>query len=253
MALSGRWRYVALSLLAVGLVLLCRAFWSTLKTSRSNVGLQFRNGLSISGMFLSVVAVGSLTAFHISWISVDISQHLGTRTLRVLSSFLFWSSLAGLICCCFGSGRKRFWGIGSSLIAASWWSVLVMGSAISMGAPVVRHPVQYLIPQDYVGWVSIQDGVQGAPALRMKTGSLICQIPPSGVLQTSSLLEDGWARDDYFYYSANGFRRALKNTGWGHGGMIWPGSVRIRPKPMEEHFFVGTEAQYRRDESQSTN
>jgi hypothetical protein len=249
MPLSGGWLYIALSLLAVWLVLLCRAFWFALKTSPSNGGLQFRNGLTITGMLLSAVAVGSLTVFHLSWISVPISQHIGNGTLRVLSSFLFYSSLAGLICCCFGSSRIRFWGIGSSLIAALWWFVLVIGSAISMGGPVVRHPVQYLIPQDYVGWVSIEYGVKGTPALQMKMGSFICQIPSSGALQTSSLLENGWARDEYFYYSANGFRRALRNTGWGRGGMVWAGYVRIQ----EEHFFVGTEEQYHRNVSQSKN
>lgn len=68
----------------------------------------------------------------------------------------------------------------------------------------------------------------------------MCRIPDSGLLRTSSPLEEGWAKDEYFYYSKDGSVRVLKDTGWGLGGMIWGGSNSA----ADEYFYVGTEEQY---------
>jgi hypothetical protein len=121
-------------------------------------------------------------------------------------------------------------------------------------APIARHPVEYLIPAGYVGWVKIKHG-EDAEALKMFNGKYICQIPPEGVLYTSSQLEDGWARDEYFYYADQGSLRELPNTGWGKGGMIWAGHDEwqdtSKPGRFTESFYVGTEDQYHRNETHS--
>ncbi len=59
----------------------------------------------------------------------------------------------------------------------------------------------------------------------MVNGEYICKVPKSGVLLTSSHVEDGWASDHYFYYSDSGSLRELKETGWGSGGYIWAGQI----------------------------
>jgi hypothetical protein len=115
-----------------------------------------------------------------------------------------------------------------------------MTSAIATGPPTVRHPSRFLIPDGYVGWVEIKYGESNAPSLPIISGTLICRIPDSGLLRTSSSLEEGWAKDEYFYSSNEGSVRALMDTGWGSGGMIWGESNST----VDQYFYVGTEAQY---------
>ena len=59
-----------------------------------------------------------------------------------------------------------------------------------------------------------------------------------------------------FYYSRQGSLRPLRITGWGAGGMIWGNETGWqqtehgeKPKWAVERFYVGTEAQFRRNEA----
>lgn len=120
---------------------------------------------------------------------------------------------------------------------------------------MARHPTKFLIPKAYIGWIKVEYG-RNAPPLEMSNGRYVCRIPASGLLATSSPLEDGWAKDEYLYYSEDGSTEALRDTDWGGGGMIWAGSVAWDPanaKQFTQSFYVGTEDQYRRNESQRTN
>src|SRR5438105_4542533 len=74
-----------------------------------------------------------------------------------------------------------------------------------------RRPSRYLMPDGYVGWVKIYFKVPNAPALPIEDGYYLFKFPASGVLQTSSAMEDGWAQDQYFYFSGES-RRPLKVT-----------------------------------------
>jgi hypothetical protein len=124
-----------------------------------------------------------------------------------------------------------------------------------MGAPVARHPTRFLIPKAYIGWVKVEYE-RNAPPLAMSNGKYVCRIPASGVLATSSPLEDGWAKDEYLYYSEDGSTEVLPDTGWGRGGMIWAGSVAgytPNAKQFTQSFYVGREDQYRRNESQEAS
>jgi hypothetical protein len=123
-----------------------------------------------------------------------------------------------------------------------------------MGAVTARHPTIFLIPKGYIGWIKIEYGRNALP-LEMSAGKYICRIPASGVLATSSPLEEGWAKDEYFYYSEDGSTEVLPDTGWGRGGMIWAASVSgISPtaKQFTQTFYVGREDQYHRNESHQT-
>ena len=84
-----------------------------------------------------------------------------------------------------------------------------------------RRSVRYLIPDGYVGWLRIDYGVNDAHApgygvkralpLPVKDGAVIVELPPGGHLVTSSPMEFGAARDEY-YYSGNGGLKALSQA-----------------------------------------
>src|SRR2546429_9618871 len=105
-----------------------------------------------------------------------------------------------------------------------------------------RRPSRYLIPEGYVGWVRIDFNIKDAPSLSVEDGYYLFKFPPSGRIQTSSDMEYGAAKDEFYYYSGD-TRHLLKETGWGHGGMIWAGfnGGAQGEKEVHQYFFVGTE------------
>jgi hypothetical protein len=253
MPLGGRWLGLTLVFLVLWLAFLCWLCWGLVRQTKPNHSIAVRGRFTLAGIGFSIVAVASLLFLHVSWISVSISQHFGVAAIRVLAQFLFWPTLAGLFFSAVGSGRKRFWALSSCLITGLWWLSLAMTAAISMGAPIARHSARFLIPADFVGWVEVNYGARNMPALQIEDGVLIFRIPSDGVLATSSALEEGWAKDQYFYYSQDGSITELRDTGWGKGGMIWANSVGAQ-QPVRgssavnftERFYVGTEEEYRR-------
>jgi hypothetical protein len=253
MPLGGRWLALTLALLALWLAFLCWLFFGLVRQAKQRHSIDVRDRFTLAGTGLSIVAVGSLLFLHVSWTSGWVSQRFGVAAIRVLAQFLFWPTLAGLLFSAVGSGKKRLWAVGSCLITGLWWFSLAMTAAISMGAaPIARHPAKILIPANYVGWVEVNYGAREMPALQIKDGVLIFPIPSDGILATSSALEQGWAKDQYFYYSQDGSITELRDTGWGRGGMIWANSVEAQqpvngssPVNFTERFYVGTEENYR--------
>ncbi len=113
-----------------------------------------------------------------------------------------------------------------------------------------RRPSRYLIPEGYVGWVRIDFNIIDAPPLPIEDGYYLFKIPPSGLLQTSSDIEYGWASDEFYYYSGES-RRKLLSSGWGGGGMVWGGyngSSGNHPERTNVHagLFIGTEEEFNR-------
>lgn len=255
MVFSGLTAVVVAGLLTAWFAFLCIASWKVFKGASGQIRTRLR--ITGAGLILSSIAVLAALALDLSWLSVDISQRMTFSGVHVIAMMIFWPSLLGLFLCISGTGRIRFTGVATCLLTGFWWFTLLMGSAISMGAPpIARHPVKYLIPEGYTGWIKIKRG-EDAPQLRLVDGKYICQIPPSGVLATSTLTEDGWATDEYFYYNAQNSLRSLRETTWGGGGMIWTGMTEfgpvtsgVRPTQMTENFFVGTEDQYRQNTGQ---
>jgi hypothetical protein len=242
MVLTGKVLYPILILLALWFAFLSRLSWKLFRAPRLETGPYetLRSQLTVAGMGFAAVAVGALLLLNLTWTSVEISQYLGSAAIKILSLLLFFPSVLGFLFSCVGSGRIRFLGVGTSLLTGFLWFGLVMGAAISMSSPITRHPTRFLIPVGYVGWVEVKYGDSDAPAFPLDKGTLVCRIPDSGLLVTSSSLEKGWAKDEYFYYSKEGSVRALKETGWGSGGMIWGGSNST----IDQYFYVGTEEQY---------
>ncbi len=245
--ISGWSLALALTLFVVWLLLL----WATSRLVRKNGINPLRDRITLAGLMSASLAVAALLAMSLTWVSPDVSQRLGATPVRILALTLFWSTITGFILCLAGSGRMRFAGAASCVASGFVWFVLALGTGISMGPPLVRHPNRYLIPAGYVGWVKIEHGGDGPP-LSLQEGVYLCRIPANGVLMTSSPLERGWAKDEYFYYEKDDSPKELANTGWGKGGMIWAGQISFDlgtgpspPKRVTERFYVGTESEYR--------
>jgi hypothetical protein len=222
---------------------------------RSAAGQQRRGRLTFAGVACCTVAVGALFCLHLSWLSPAVSQKLGTAGIRVLALLVFWPTLIGLILSTLGSGKGRVIGLLSCVAAGLWYATLAITSAISMGAVTARHPTRFLIPAGYVGWITIDYGEAGKPPLEMVKGAYICRLSKSGALETSSRLEEGWAEDEYFYYSNSDHLDRLKETGWGAGGMVWGGQVgrsvgMAYSDEVSQRIYIGSEDQYRRNDSQ---
>lgn len=127
--------------------------------------------------------------------------------------------------------------------------LIISGIVISAGCQEKRRrPSRYVFQNDYVGWVRVDFNVKSAPSLPVEDGFYLYQVPASGYLETSTEIEYGSAKDEYYYDSA-GIHRRLESTGWGHGGMIWAGynSGRDEKGRAYMYFFVGTEDKYKRD------
>jgi hypothetical protein len=104
-----------------------------------------------------------------------------------------------------------------------------------------------LIPDGYVGWVRIDFRVEGAPKLSLDDDHYIFKFPTTGIVKTSSALEEGYAEDKYFYYSTSGSdRRPLRGSTSGGDGMIWGEMVGRNQdqKELHQYFFVGTEKEF---------
>lgn len=67
-----------------------------------------------------------------------------------------------------------------------------------------RRSARFLVPEGYVGWVRVEFQSSGAPPVPVENGEYVFQIPPSGLLKTSSSEQYGWAKDRYYYDSRNG-------------------------------------------------
>ncbi len=105
---------------------------------------------------------------------------------------------------------------------------------------------RFLIPEGYTGWVRIEFEVQGTPPLPMESAQYVLKIPLDGVLRTSSVEQYGWAKDQYYYYSAQGVR-ALPDSG--PAELIW-GKINaeesgVSGKRKYEEFFVGSAQQFK--------
>jgi hypothetical protein len=110
-----------------------------------------------------------------------------------------------------------------------------------------RRPDLFLIPAGFKGWAKVQFQIASAPPLPVENGHWLLRLDGEGHLRTSSMLEGGVAKDEYFYVT-NGRRTSLPNTQSCQGGIIWgvaTGSDPISSRADTEWFFVGSEREYR--------
>ncbi|MGA7926427.1 MAG: hypothetical protein WCA20_10540 [Candidatus Sulfotelmatobacter sp.] len=126
---------------------------------------------------------------------------------------------------------------------------LLAGLALWLGMSTRNSTLRssrFLIPEGYAGWIRIEFEVQGAPRLPIEGGQYVLKIPSDGVLRTSSAEQYGWAKDQYYYYSAQGVR-SLPDSG--PAELIW-GKINgeesgVSGKRKYEEFFVGNAQQFK--------
>lgn len=241
------WAYFTTAVLAVWFAFMARTCQESLRMPRPSCPQAFRWYLTIAGTVCSIVALASLLLLRLVWTSVEIAQHrlpwvstenyqhLNVTAIKTLSVLWLGSSVAGLVLGVAGTKRKRILVVVTSLVTALWWLFLLDE----------RHPARYLIPDGYVGWVEIRFAQTNATLLPIESGNLVYRIPDNGLLETSTPLEYGSAKDKYFYHSKDGSLRELKSIPWEPGNMIW-GATNSQ---TEEFFFVGTEEQSKKPPS----
>lgn len=144
----------------------------------------------------------------------------------------------------------------TAIILAVTLAAVIAAMAIGAVALVrsARTPTVHLVPDGYVGWVEAAYGVAGAPPLPVEAGKRILRYDERGRLETSSVYEEGWGLDSYFYMAGE-TRRPLRQRPPGFEGEVWhvyTGRTRVVRsegetigREVRTGFFVGTEEQLR--------
>lgn len=86
------------------------------------------------------------------------------------------------------------------LVSGSSAVLLLMGYVWYLKRPAYH----FYLPQSYKGWVTVKFEKPGAPELPLEDGALRFNIPPTGVLETSSKYKEGWGKDHFFVIGADG-------------------------------------------------
>jgi hypothetical protein len=128
MTLTGKPLYAVLVIL---LVWLGGLFWAMARFYNRNPAIQkARLQLTLLSLWSSAIAVMALLALHISWMSVSLSQRMGSGGIRIIALFLFRSSLIGFTVSLAAKGKVRFVSLGICVVAGLWWFSLLMEAAI---------------------------------------------------------------------------------------------------------------------------
>jgi hypothetical protein len=101
-----------------------------------------------------------------------------------------------------------------------------------------RRSWKVLIPQGYVGWIRVELKVKGAATLPVEDGYLIVRIPNMGLLQTSSVWEEGWGSDVFCYVNTSGREQALPDGN--KDSFLWGDSSNGANRMI----FIGTKNQF---------
>jgi hypothetical protein len=75
---------------------------------------------------------------------------------------------------------------------------------------------RFLIPEGYAGWLCVTFAAPGAPALPIEDGFHLVLFPADGGVVTSTAVEGGKMRDEFYYYVAD--RRSPFDAGQSLGG-----------------------------------
>jgi len=97
----------------------------------------------------------------------------------------------------------------------------------------LRTPSLYILPDNYVGWVSIVYQDETCPALELKDDHKVFEIKEDGTFCTSNAIEFGRATDRYVYRSRTDIN-LIQNPKTGMN-YIWNASNN----EVSEKFYIG--------------
>jgi hypothetical protein len=132
----------------------------------------------------------------------------------------------------------------------------MLGSIILAGCVRTRRSEVTLVPNHFVGWMTVDYNVPGAPLLpwERKEKAYVIAMPADGKYQTSSPLVSGLADDRYFWVGDAGKRTELpiaegqsQPPSVGVQGVRFIKSAPIDGKPGRElrAFFIGSPSDYK--------
>lgn len=106
-----------------------------------------------------------------------------------------------------------------------------------------RTPNEFRIPSDYTGWVVVVYEQDTYPPLPEVSGHLVHQIPPSGILVTSSSPQSGWAQDRFLSISGRDGSDTSTPSPQVHS-QVMASETGAGTKLDYSYFFVGSSAQF---------
>jgi hypothetical protein len=137
---------------------------------------------------------------------------------------------------------------------------LESGSQMRLDIPMARahdnsvHPSKFMIPEGYIGWLRLEYNVKDAPSTPVENEVKVFKFPKAGLLNTSSPGPTQGAENEYFYYAEDGSVHAIPTDYRIGKGMIWGQYQGSRGGVMTLFgFFVGSEEQYNKYQSQSAH
>ena len=111
------------------------------------------------------------------------------------------------------------------LLSTVFMAIFLIGFWLSLK----RTNRRYIIPQGYKGWVTIRYNFPGSPPLPEVDGFYQLQIPDSGYLFTSTPLEKGWGKDEFYWQSPSGLVSIPNYTQTEEGTQMYIHGRDIRP------------------------
>lgn len=137
---------------------------------------------------------------------------------------------------------------------------LESGSQMHLDIPLVRvhdknlRPSKFLVPEGYVGWLRLEYMIEDAPPVPVENEMKVFKFPKAGLLNTSSPGPEEAAENEYFYYAEDGAVHEISTEYRDGKGMVWGEYQGSRGGVMSLFgFFVGSEEQYKKYESQATH
>lgn len=86
------------------------------------------------------------------------------------------------------------------LLSTVFMAIFLIGFWLSLK----RTNRKYIIPEGYEGWVTVRYNFPGSSPLQEVDGFYELHIPDSGYLLTSSPLEKGWGKDEFYWRGPSG-------------------------------------------------
>lgn len=129
--------------------------------------------------------------------------------------------------------------------------VTVCGVMLVASGCFRRQKVVYEMPNRFTGWVEVRYGIPAAPPLPEANGSFVIRVPASGVVETSTEFQEGFAEDTFHYVAGDQLEVREEPKQDANDMAIWGYSVKTtrvaqRRGPITVTFFVGQYAEYRR-------